>query len=531
MPHSTFRTDRSSFAVDPALDIWRRRKWLALFMFVAVFGGMVSVARALPDLYRATASVIVERQQVSEAFVRTSVTAELETRIQTIREQVMSRARLTDLITRFDLYSEMRQKAPIDAVVERMRRDIQLELKGIDQPMSGRTAMIAFTISYSGRRPDTVAVVANALAGLYVEENTKIREGQAAGTAEFLRTQLADAKRELDAQEHRANEYKLTHMGELPQQVQANLASLERLNTQLRLNGENQIRAMDRRERIEKQLGEITAAPRPAVQHHASPEAERLAKLKQQFEDLRGKFTDEYPDVVRIRTEIAALEPQVAASAGAADAPAPTAVTDPKPYLTQSLSDADAELRSLRDEERALRQAIAGYEQRVENAPKRGQEVQELSRDSDTIKERYESLSKRYQDAQLADSLEQGQKTEQFRILDPAIPPRLPAAPGRMRLFIIGFILAVGLAVGAVIGAEKLDTAFHNVEDVRAFVTIPTVVRVPLILSTRDIRRRRMRLALTAASALAAVGMIVAASHYVAKGNEEIVRLIDRGHV
>src|SRR5690348_16688090 len=102
------------------------------------------MARALPDLYRATASVIVERQQVSEAFVRGSVTAELETRIQTIREQVMSRARLANLILRFDLYPETRKKAPIDSVVARMRRDIQLELKGIEQPMSGRMATIAF---------------------------------------------------------------------------------------------------------------------------------------------------------------------------------------------------------------------------------------------------------------------------------------------------------------------------------------------------------------------------------------------------
>src|SRR5204863_8908628 len=176
-------------------------KWLALLVFIAAFGAVGAAARPLPNLYRSTATVIVEREQVSEAFVRPSVSAELETRIQTIREQVMSRARLTDLIRRFDLYSQWRQKVPLDTVIDRMRHDIQLELKGAEQPMSGRSATIAFTISYIGREPQTVAAIANELASFYVNENTKQREGQAVRTADFLRSQLLDVKKELDAQE------------------------------------------------------------------------------------------------------------------------------------------------------------------------------------------------------------------------------------------------------------------------------------------------------------------------------------------
>ena len=117
-----------SQTLDLALDAWGRRKWLALVVFAAVAGATVTLTRSLPNLYRAAATVLVERQQVSEAFVRTSVTAELETRLQTIREDVMSRTRLTDLIVRLDLYPELRPKVPLDTIVGRMRRDIQLEL-------------------------------------------------------------------------------------------------------------------------------------------------------------------------------------------------------------------------------------------------------------------------------------------------------------------------------------------------------------------------------------------------------------------
>ena len=509
--------------LDLALDAWSRRKWLALLVFAAVSGGVVTGALSLPNLYRASATVLVERQQVTEAFVRPSVTAELETRLQTIREDVMSRSRLSELIGRLGLYSDVRQKVPLEALVARMRRDIDLELKGVDSLMSGRTSTIAFTISYGGRDPATVASVANALAGMYVQENTRIREGQATRTADFLKSQLADARKELDAHEQRANDFRLSHIGELPQQVDTNLASLERLNTQLRLNGENQIRALDRRERLERQRADAAAAAPPLAV--STPEAERLAKLRLQLDDLRSRFTDAYPDVARVRADIDALTRQMAQHS--ADRPS-AAPSDPAARLAESLADLDSEVRALKDEERVLRQTIAGYEQRVDNAPKRQQEFTEMSRDYATTKERYETLLKRYEEAQLASSLEQGQNVEQFRILDPALPPREPIAPNRLRLLALGLVLAIGLAVGAVMAAEKLDTAFHSIEDLRAFVDVPTLGRVPLIPSRAQTRSNRRRAALAAVSAVIAVLLIVAGSRYVAHGNEQIVRLMER---
>ena len=189
----------------------------------------------------------------------------------------------------------------------------------------------------------------------------------------------------------------------------------------------------------------------------------------------------------------------------------------------------DSELRSLKDDERALREAIAGYEQRVDNAPRRQQELQELSRDDDTTKERYETLLKRYEEAQLAESLEQGQKAEQFRILDPALPPRDPVAPNRLQILVLGLALALGLSFGAVLAAERFNTAFHTIDEVRALIAVPALGRVPLIQSATERRRNRRRAVLAAVSALAALSFIVAASRHVAKNNEPLVRMMERG--
>lgn len=505
--------------IDFVLDVWDRRKWLALLAFAAVAGVTIAVAQALPNLYRSTATVLIEHQQVAESFIRPTVTAELDTRLQTIREDVMSRTRLAELITRLDLYSDQRAKVPMELLVARMRREIELEIKGIESQMSGRMSTVSFTISYSGRDPATVARVANELASMYVAANTSIREGQAVRTADFLKSQVADARRELDEQERRSNEFRMSHIGELPQQVETNLASIERLNTQLRLNGENQLRLMDRRERLEKERASIVVAPPPPP----SPDDEHVARLKQQLDDMRRKYTDAYPDVARLRAEIETAEQ---AKSAAPARPAAAAV-DPSAQVKDALADVTAELQSLKAEERSLRETIGAYEQRVENVPKRQQEFLELSRDSAAVKERYDSLLKRYEDAQLAESLEQGKQAEQFRILDPALPPREPVAPNRIRLAGIGLMLALGLAVGVVIGAEKLDTSFHAIDDLRAFVAVPTLATVPLIASRAHVRHRQ-RFVLAAVSAAVALSLIVAGAHRVARDNEQLVRLMER---
>lgn len=516
---------RTPPSVDLALEAWRRRRWLALAVFAAAVSAAVTTARSLPNLYRATATVLVEQAQISDALLRPSITTEVDTRLQTIREDVMSRTRLTELIQRLNLYADLRPRVPVDALVARMRRDIDLDVKGVESPLSGRNSTIAFTISFTGPDADTTARVANELARMYVSENTSIREGQATRTAEFLAAQLAGARAKLDGYERQVNEFRNGHIGELPQQVEPNLASLERLNTQLRLNGDNQLRLLDRRDRLERQRAEAASARPPAP---LSPDVERLATLQRQLADLRTHFTDAYPDVVRVKGDIDALTRRIADRSGAGPSPASPGSADQVAQLTAALADVETELQGLKADEQALRRTIATYEERVENAPKRQQELQELSRDYDTTKERYESLLRQYQDAQLAESLEQGQKTERFRVLDPALPPRDPVAPNRTRLLALGFLLACGLAFAAVVAAEKLDTAFHGIDDLRAFAAIPTLATVGLIPSRAASRQQRRRAALAAIAAALAMLLIVAGSRYLAHGNEQIVRMMDR---
>src|SRR6516164_1961655 len=183
-----------------AFDIFRRRRLLAIAAFSAVLASVVSFARYLPDLYRGTAVVLVERP-VPESFVRSAVTGELESRLHVIKQEILSRTRLTELINRFDLYPDLRKNNPIDAALDQMRHDMEVELTGPEQ-VSGRKTTVSFKLSYTGASGATVADVTNALAAFYVDQNDSIRANEATRTAEFLKAQLAATKQQLEQREH-----------------------------------------------------------------------------------------------------------------------------------------------------------------------------------------------------------------------------------------------------------------------------------------------------------------------------------------
>ena len=248
-------------------------------------------------MFRSRATVLVDREQVPEAFVRSAVSGEVETRIQRISQEVLSRERLAGLIERFNLYPHA--AAPLDERGRRSRRCVATSCSSRRWWTRGAgSRRWAFGLSYRGSDPVKVADVTNALAGLYVERNSKIRERQASGTAEFLKAQLTEMKAKLDEQERR--------IGQAPLPLEAEVAGLERLNMRLRVNTDRQLRAMDRRERLVREAEGPPWRRRPGPRPRRP--AARLAKLKQDLAELKTRYTDKYPDVIRIKGEIAALE-------------------------------------------------------------------------------------------------------------------------------------------------------------------------------------------------------------------------------
>jgi len=548
MPRDILSSSNEQSFAFRTMSIVRRRKIVVLLVFTAVVASATSFALYLPDLFRSSATVLVERS-VPESYVRPAVGGELESRLHVIKQETLSRVRLTELIERFNLYPELRQREPMDAVLDQMRHDIDIEQTGPEQ-VTGRKTTVSFKLSYTGGRDETVADVTNALATFYVSRNDNIRSEEATRVTDFLKAQLDATKKQLERDEGSMRAYTSKHPGELPQQVDMNLHALDRFNTQLRLNGERQLKLLEDREKmaetqpVDAKTGEPVAAPDLI--------GDRIEGLKSDLATLESRgFGSRHPDVVRLRTEITTLERDrqdtlvqrresgdakaVATAGSSAGTPTPTAPatageaasTTAQSTRRRVMAAMDAEMAKLKGDEAALREQIAAVEKRLEGTPEREQDFDRIKRDYSATKDLYDSLLKRYDDAQLAESMETGRQGERFRLLEAALPPSGPMAPDRPRLILIGVLFAIIAAVLGALAAEQFDSSFHSVDDIREFTKIPVLAAISTIRP--GYAGRAVKLTLATASMLAVIAIVVVLSAHAARGNEQLVWLLARG--
>jgi polysaccharide chain length determinant protein (PEP-CTERM system associated) len=537
-----------------AFGIVRRRKAPAAIAFATVLSAIVAFALYLPDLYQAHARVLVERP-LSDAVVGQTVSGELDSRLYVIKEEILSRDRLTELVTRFDLYPNLRRGASFEDVLAQARNDIDWEPSGPEQVSGGgRTRTMAFTLAYTGADRETVDDVANAIAAFYLGHNSEMRAEAARRASAFMKEQLDAAARDLDREEQRLRAYTRANQTLLPQAVGVNLATYTRLNDDLRSIRDQQWRVIDQRERMLEAMTEATeiaaaAAPTLAAGGDTVPPSKELLELSdrlnkakvdlQEMQRTRGVGAG-HPDVITSQNIISTLEQQVAeqqkqdiakhnAAKAAAEKAAAAAGLDPSEALPRSrrtIESLDADLARLQKDEAAIHAQIASLSERFDGAPAVQQDYLLLQRDHQGAKENYDIALRNYEQAQVAESIETGGQGERFRVLEAAVPPEGPAAPNRLRLMLMGLLLALGAAGAAVIAAEKLDTSFHTVDDLREFTAIPVLATIPRIGPLPG--RSYVRMALGTVSAIAAITLVATLSAYIANGNEALVRLLQR---
>jgi protein tyrosine kinase modulator len=531
------------------LEVVRRRRLLALLPFLFVLTAAASFAFFLPGLWSARAVILVDRQQIPESFVKPTVTGDLEAQLLTLSQEILSRPRLAQIVQELSLYPRLRSSHSLEDIVDRMRRDIRLDFQGETdrRPRArGEVRSVAFSVAYAATDPRTAMLVANRLADLYVEENIRYREKQAAGTSDFLESQLKEVRSRLQEQERRIAEYKERYMGELPEQREANLRTLERLQQQLQLAHENNRRASERRQLITRSLAEIDQTTGLTAQSTGGPNvsppeaaAGRLALLRQELAEMQTRFGERYPDIINLKEQIRVLEAKVAAESPAAAAPAapsrPTRdgkelrVAPQNPYiasLMQQLDQASIEAKTTSEEIATFNGQIATYQRRIENTPRREQELALITRDYETTRELFRSLLGKRGEAGIAADLEQRQKGERFRIIEPASFPERPVGPNRLRLLMVGVALGLGAAILAVILAEQVDTSYRSVEEIRGSLPVPILSVIPTIATERDRTRLARQRRLATAAVAVALLLVVGSSFALAHRNEALVTLL-----
>ena len=555
-------------------DYWRvlrRRKWLAAGVFFLLLISSVSVALLLPSVYRSTATILIKEQEIPQELVRSTVTSYADERIQVISQQVMTRATLLDLVDKYGLYGKARQRETSEEILERMRRDIKLT--PISAEVTDRRtgapvkSTIAFTVSYDSEVAANAQKIASELTTLFLNENVKNRQQKAAETTSFLEEELARVSQHMSDVEQQLADFKRRNQGRTPDLGLSNAVGTERAETEIQrvdrelafmsesrlqlqaqlaetrpqaplsaggagvLEPDDRLRALQLQlttaqaqfsedhpdvRRLKREIGKLQAQTNP--QSTADDRELALARLEQQLADLRQRFSDEHPDVVKLRRTFNSLRQAVQADQSASapsGKPVNKARADNPLYLSlkTQIETTGAQMDMLRAERKALQERLSQLSVRVSQAPEVEREYLELVRDQDSSRARFRELRDKSLQAQVAEQLERSRKAERFTVIEPPIFPERPNRPNRQLIMMMGVVLALVGALVAVVLRQALDQTVGSARDVMRILQVPVLAMVPALPLPVSTERRHLIWVFGALGGLVLASMAAAAFH------------------
>lgn len=462
------------------LTILKRRWWIiaipAILFPIVAFG----ISYLVQPEYISQTLVLVEQQKVPESYVKAVVTEDLNGRLATMREQILSRSRLQPIIERFNLFAN--SKMSMDDRIDMTRKNIGIA--PIQSEIARTNGLPGFYISFKASDPRTAQLVCGEIQSLFVSENLSDRAASAAGTTDFLKGQLADAKAKLDEQDEKLRKFQQQYVGKLPGAESSNINMLTTLNTQLDAATQALARMEQEKSYAESILTMQQQNQISQTSEHGGPAPQvqqaELQELLNQEADLTARYTEDYPDVVSVRRKIKELRQKIAETpATAAATPSPTT---PKPTDSLGIQQLRAQIRAMdqgiaqkKRDQAAIQAQLHLYQERVASTPEVEEEYKAITRDNQTAQAFYDDLLNKIQTATMAANLEKRQQGEQFRVMDEPNLPEAPASPKRP--VYLGGGLAAGILLGLfVVGLlEYMDTALRSERDIWAFTKLPTL--------------------------------------------------------
>ena len=468
----------------------RRRWWIILIPTILVPAITYGVCMLIPNQYTSKTSVLVEQQKVPDTFVKPVVAEEINHRLATMQEQILSRTRLQPIIERFGLYKNEAGKKATEELLERMRKSISVSAVKAD--FGDRTGGLpGFYISFTADDPKVAQQVCAEITSMFVNENLRVREQHAQGTTDFLKSQVEDAKRHLDEQDAKLAEFKTRYLNQLPGDEQTNLAMLNGLNGRLEAINQAISQAQQQKTYLEGMIAKQTSEWKSSQVEGGVGTPIDLEKkrteLQAQLLDLQTRYTADHPDVIKTKSLLAQLDKKLEAANAAGSDPKTATPKDlaaePRELvqLRLSLKQNDDVIKAKQAQQEQVQKDIRTFQGRISASPLVEEQYKALTRDYQSAQTFYEDLLKKQRESEMATDLEKRQQGEQFRVLDPPSLPEKPTFPDRLTFTLGG--LVGGLFLGGAIVAllEAKDQSFRTEADVLATLKLPVLVSLPTI--------------------------------------------------
>jgi len=490
-----FDEQKSGQGFDEYWAIVLRRKWWILGPLF--FGWAIVFASAwfLPPKYVSESTILVEPPKVPSNLVAPNVEVDLADRVQSMSTQVLSRTRLLNLIDRFHLYASY-SNSPDDQV-EKMRDDIKMDLITGESNISSKPELVAFKISYKAPDPGIAQKVTIALTSFFVDENVRASQEQSEATTLFLDSQVRALGQTLADEEAKVRAFAAQHDGSLPQQLQSNIQILNGIQQQLQA-------AQAARERAVQQqtyLNSIQSQYQNMSDSAVVPTSidNQLDSARASLAALEARYTDDHPDVKKLKETIASLEKLKKDMAAEARenmesnnaTPQQVQAGMPLVQLKTQMKLNRMEIERVTQQIQRLEQTAQVYQARLNATPAVEAEMGDMMRDFGNMKKEYAELLAKKQASALATSLEKQQQGAQFRIIDPPSLPDKPYFPDRFKFSLGAIGAGFALAVLFGFGSEFLDDRIRGEQALTEAVDLPILAEIPALSTAKELRRAR----------------------------------------
>jgi succinoglycan biosynthesis transport protein ExoP len=536
-------TELSLFNIKALRGTIRRRR--KLFSFVFSIGCFIAILLALflPKIYISKSTILIE-QKLSPEYVKTSSPGSVEDRLQTIRQQILSREKLLEIVEQFKLYPGMRDQSDKEEVVKKMQEDISLKTISADEitgKSRGRLDTVAFTLSYEAKDAVIAQRVASILASLFLEKNLQEREQRATKTEAVLQQTVDQMKEQTEANGKKLSAFKVTHDGELPESKEFNNQQISRLTTSLDQIDASVRILQDRRVYLQAQLASIDpGTPLGSDSASVNPRI-RLQRLRKELVNLRTKYSEKHPDVIRTKRQIAELESKIAGSDDynqkskrlaelkskqahlrdslGPDHPEVVTLSEEIKMISQELSNkkgetvslnmsdsefenpaystlktqlatAEIEIKTLNDQKVETRRRIDSYLRKNERASIVEPEYRKLLQDYENTQKKYNEMANKLMEAKVAKGVEETQQIEQFTIIEQAQVPEKPEKPKRGIIILVGLFLSMASGIFASIIRENFDHSIKSVDELQKLTKVPVLSVLPYILNEEEERMK-----------------------------------------
>ena len=578
--------------MDKELDIQyiklfiKRRKKGFIIAFSILFALGIGVALALPPIYISQATIRIEDQEIPSRFVQPTITEYAEERIEKIKQQILTREKILEIIEKFNLYQDIREEKSTSELVEKMRRDIQL--KNIAARWKNKVhgqataATVAFTLSFDSKDPIKAQKIAETLSNLFLEEDIKTRAKRVSGTTDFLKSEQRRLETEIREQEKNISEFKKDHFRELPDDRGYNLQAILRMERELD-KADTRIQLLqERRALLEAKLSLVEPLTPIVVdgQDLAINPAERLKRLRLELVSMQSIYSEKHPNIKKKKREIAKLEQGVNQSDDAVDKikklkqlelklvtakaklgskhpdvkaikreiaiikkqvdnlvteNVKTTISEEQPdnpiyiNLRTQIETVGMEIKSLEDDKRNLISEIDEIQSRIESIPAIEKELKALTLDYENKKRNYVEISNKLMNAQLVQEMEGEQKGVRFTITSPAYLPEEPSKPHRLMIIVLSFLLSIGISSAFALVRENFDDSIRTSNQLKQLTNIPVLSTISYIETAEEKRRRRVKYLIWAGTAVSFVGIaLLIINHFVMELDQAWEVVIER---